>query len=400
MSGSIPLGKKEDSHLEFKGSEALKDLEKIAREIVAMLNADGGEVWVGLREAGGRAVAVEPIVDPEKEKRRLLDFLVEKVEPSVSDREIRVEPLDEGEGTVLRVAVSPDPDRRPYAFLRKGGRHFVIRVGDRIRQMTREEVFFRERAQDPDRGALAHGVAELTDEGNALLERYTELFWLRIQPVPPFSLNLNAVKASDILLDPSLTKNRRTGKNFFLAAGGMRPLLEAGKVVLGKADDFRLDIFRHKGLEFRAPLKAFHAGNEPGALNPLDWLSLLEMPISVFRLLSGLLQEQALWDDPVSEETVFIASLALLGLEGRTLRPSSPRGLHSGWGNYLLGAPQTSSVPDLLSTPLFFSLAEVRDHPDRCGFRWVGRIYEAFGYGIGDMPPEFDQEAGRLVLPE
>jgi hypothetical protein len=211
-------------------------------------------------------------------------------------------------------------------------------------------------------------------------------------------LNLDAVKASDILIDPSLTKNRRTGENFLLAAGGMRPRLEAGKVVLGRADDFRLDIFRNNGLEFRAPLKAFHAGNEPGALKPLYWLTLLELPISVFRLLSGLLQEKTLWEEPVSEATVFIASLALFGLEGWTLRRSSPQ--HLGWVGYLTNGPQSSSVPDLVSTPLRFTLAEVRDQPDRCGFRLVRRIYEAFGYGMDDMPPEFDQEAGRLVLPE
>jgi hypothetical protein len=399
LSDSIPLGKKEDSHLEFKGAEALKDPEKIAREVVAMLNAAGGEVWVGLREQGERAVVVEPIADPEVEARRLLDFLVDKIEPSMSDREVHVQVVDEGEGAVLWIAVAPEQGRRPYAFLKKGeGRHFVIRVGGRIRPMTREELFFREGSRDLDRGALAKAEATLNSEGNALLERYKELFWLRIQPVPPFSLDLDALRASDILIDPSLTKNRRTGENFFLAAGGMRPRLEAGKLVLGKADDFRLDVFRHDGLEFRAPLKAFHAGHEPGALKPLYWLTLLELPVSVFRLLSGLLQEDALWEEPASEETVFIASCAFLGLEGWTLRRSSPQ--HLGWGGYLIKDPQPSSVPDLVSTPLRFTLAEVRDQPDRCGFRLVRRIYEAFGYGIDDIPPEFDQEAGRLVLPE
>ncbi len=398
MSGSIPLGKKEDQRLELKGAEALKDPEKVAREVVAMLNAEGGEVWVGLREEGGRAVAVEPIAAPGIEERRLLDFLVDTIEPPVSGGEVSVRSVDEGEGTVLQVAVRPDPGRKPYAFLRKGGRHFVIRVGDRIRPMTREEVF--SRGPEGSSEALERAEAELIAEGNALLQRFRDLFWLRIQPVPPFSLNLDALRASNILIDPSLTKNRRTGQNFLLAAGGMRPRLEAGKLGLGKADDFRLEIFRRDGLEFRAPLKVFHAGHEPGALKPLYWLTLLELPISVFRLLSRLLQEESLWEDPASEKTVFIASLALFGLEGWTLRPSSPRDFHSGWGSYLLRVPQSSSVQDLLSTPLRLPLAEVRDHPDRCGFRLAGRIYEAFGYGIDDMPPEFDQEAGRLILPE
>ena len=402
MSGSIPLGKKEDSRLEFKSADALKDPEKIAREVVAMLNAEGGEVWIGLRDDGGRAVAVEPIADPEKEERRLWDFLVDTVEPSVSDREIEVRRVDEGEGAVLRITVTPDRNRKPYAFLKRGGRHFMIRVGDRIRLMTRDEVLSREHTRNLDKGALAQAEAKLVDEANDLLKGHWELFWLRIQPAPQLLLNLNAVRDSDVLLDPSLTKNRRTGKNFFLAAGGTRPRLEVGKVVLGMPDDFRLSIFRRDGLEFRAPLRILHAGNEPGAPKPLYWLTLVEMPVSVFRLLSRLLQEENLWEEPVSEETVFIASLALLGLEGWTLRPSSPRNFPSlsGWGNYLLRDPRALSEPNLLSTPLRFRLAEVRDHPDRCGFRLASRIYEAFGYGMDDMPPEFDQEAGRLILPE
>ena len=364
-----------------------------------MLNAEGGEVWVGLQEDGGRAVAVEPIAAPETEERRLLDFLVDTIEPSVSDREISVRSVDEGEGTVLRIAVTPNRDHKPYAFLKRGGRHFVVRVGDRIRPMIREELF---RASDFDRGALAqHAEAELNAARNAVLEHYKELFWLRIQPVPPFSLDLHALKDTDILLDPSVTKNRRTGENFFLAASGARPRLEAGKVVLGKANDLRLDIFHHEGVEFRAPLKVFHAGKELGAPKPLDGLILLELPISLFRLLSVLLQEETLWGDPVSEGTDFLASLALLGLEGWTLRPFSPWDFRSGLWSYLRGDPQPSSeLPNLLPRVLRFTLGEVRDQPDRCGFRLVSRIYEAFGYGIHQIPPDFDHEAGRLILPE
>lgn len=403
MSGSIPLGEKEDNRLEFKGADALKDPEKIAREVVAMLNAEGGEVWVGLREEREKALAVEPVADPETEARRLQDFLVDKIEPSVLGPEVRVQVVGEVEGTVLRIIVAPEQGRKPYALLKKGeGRHFVVRVGGRIRPMTREELFPRERVRNLEREALTHAEAELNTERNALFEGHKELFWLRVQPVPSFSLNLDALRASGILIDPSRTRNRRTGETFFLAAGGTRPRLEAGKVVLGMQDDFRLSIFRRDGLEFRAPLRILHAGNEPGAPKPLYWLTLVEMPVSVFRLLSRLLQEENLWEEPVSEETVFIASLALLGLEGWTLRPSSPRNFPSlsGWGNYLLRDPRALSEPNLLSTPLRFRLAEVRDHPDRCGFRLASRIYEAFGYGMDDMPPEFDQEAGRLILPE
>ena len=44
MTDRVPLGEKEDLHREFKSRDALKKPEIIAREVVAMLNADGGTV--------------------------------------------------------------------------------------------------------------------------------------------------------------------------------------------------------------------------------------------------------------------------------------------------------------------------------------------------------------------
>src|SRR6185295_20094854 len=94
-------------HLEFKGIDALKDPEKIAREVVAMLNAQGGKVWVGLREEDGRAVAVEPIADPEREKGRLLNYLVDTIEPAISNSMVNIEVQDQGQGAVLDIVVGP-----------------------------------------------------------------------------------------------------------------------------------------------------------------------------------------------------------------------------------------------------------------------------------------------------
>src|SRR3954451_2279431 len=136
----IPLGKSEDVHLEFKAAEALKDPEKIAREVVAMLNADGGEVWVGLREEDGVAVAVEEIPEPELSRQSLRDFLVSTVEPSPSPGEIEIDPIPSPKGSILRLRARPDASRKPYALLRRSGRAFWMRVADRLRVMDREEI--------------------------------------------------------------------------------------------------------------------------------------------------------------------------------------------------------------------------------------------------------------------
>ncbi|HEV7519128.1 MAG TPA: ATP-binding protein, partial [Thermoanaerobaculia bacterium] len=140
MSESIPLGEKEDHRREFKSAEALKNPEIVARGVVALLIAEGGEVWVGLREESERAVAIEPIANPEREGRRLLDYLVDTIEPSPLGGEIGVEPVPSEDGFVLRVTARPQEGRKPYAFSKKGGWHFVVRIGARTRPMTREEI--------------------------------------------------------------------------------------------------------------------------------------------------------------------------------------------------------------------------------------------------------------------
>jgi hypothetical protein len=48
---------------------------------------------------------------------------------------------------------------------------------------------------------------------------------------------------------------------------------------------------------------------------------------------------------------------------------------------------------------MVFSSQEVIDRPDRCAFRVVRRLYEAFGLSEDAIPHEYDREAGRLLFP-
>jgi hypothetical protein len=400
----VPLGKREGLHLEFKAAEALKDPEKIAREVVAMLNAEGGEVWIGLREEDGVAVAVEEISDPEVRRQSLRDFLVETLEPSPSPQELDLDLVPSTKGSVLRLSIKPEPSRKPYALLRKVGRSFWIRIADRLRVMDREEIRESFRGSKPDAGELRRAEDTLKSDLEALQREASRdrvgVFWLRILPVPPYSLSLDALRDGNLLLDPRESENRRTGQTFFQAGG--RPHLQSGRVILGENDEAAFSIYRHEGLKLRLPLDKFHAGHEPGASKPLYWLTLLETPVSIFRLLSKMLKTESLWEKPLARDELFVCSIALFDLEGWTLRPFSPN-LHyiDGWGNYLLQNPRPSSDQDfILAKPLAFPLDEVRDHPDRCGFKLITRVYEAFGLGLNEMPREFDQKAGRLILTE
>lgn len=52
----------------------------------------------------------------------------------------------------------------------------------------------------------------------------------------------------------------------------------------------------------------------------------------------------------------------------------------------------------LLHQPHPFSVRELVDEPDRCAFRIVREVYQAFGYTEDKIPAEFDRETGRLEL--
>ena len=90
------------------------------------------------------------------------------------------------------------------------------------------------------------------------------------------------------------------------------------------------------------------------------------------------------------------ADLMLLGLRGWSLRPNSPGGFHR------LNSPHTfTDATDLVwDKPLLFEAQELADEPDRCGYRLVERVYEAFGFRREAIPREFDEASGRLLLPE
>jgi hypothetical protein len=380
VSGSIPLWKKEDRRLEFKSADALKDPEKIAREVVAMLNAEGGEIWVGLREEGGRAVAIEPLADPEVEERRLLDFLVDTIEPPVSEGEVSVGSVDEGNGTVLRIVVSPDQARKPYAFLRKGGRHFVIRVGDRIRPMARDEVFLRR--PERNREALERAEAKVLEDRNSVLKAGTKLFWLRLEPATPVSLDIQNPLYEELLQDPQKTQNRLSGWNF--SKFQYRPRVRKDKLVTDPEDLLAVEIRRDGGLLFSAPLEALYWKGEQNQIWPPV---LLEYVVSAFRI------ARSVYEGHLQSRDAVVTDLVISGLKGWQLSPGIPE-------RWQRPSRVFSEAEDfVLVQPLAFFFKEIEAEPDHCGYRLIERIYEAFGFRRESIPL-FDPATGRLVLSE
>jgi hypothetical protein len=106
------------------------------------------------------AISLDPISDPEGSQRSLRDYLMDVLEPPPLPDEVSVGIVkDQTDQAVLRARVQPTEGREPYALLKSGGRHFLIRSGDRLRPMTREEVL-----GSPARSRNAADLAAATTE--------------------------------------------------------------------------------------------------------------------------------------------------------------------------------------------------------------------------------------------
>lgn len=384
------LGRREDQRLELESKDALDDPGKIAREVVGLLNAGGGEVWIGVEEEGGVAVAVDPVPDPERAKARLLDFLGDTVDPSPTPTEISIEVVPPGaEPGVLVLTVQPsgeDSGRIPYAFRKRGGWHFARRVGARSHPMSRQEIFGRpvERGDD----ALERALDGLIGARQALQDQEESGLWLRLQPTRAIHIDPEDPLFERIVLDPSVTGNRPAGSHF--ARASREPRTSPGEIEWGLGSDsegavVRVEVTEHGVLAFWVPLAELARGGDEKELGPLP---LLEYPISAFRI------ARVIYGGRLDVEDRITADLALFGIVGWGLRKGTP-------GSFFVeNEIRRVEEPDLTWEPAVFTFGDVDEAPDRSGFRLVRRIYHAFGWRESDMPRQYDRETGRLILPE
>lgn len=384
MSQPIPLGRREDLHLEFKSADALAKPETIGREVVAMLNADGGEIWIGIRDDQGNAVEVQSVPDPERARDSLLDSLVDRLDPSPSSQEVSIDLVPQGDASVLRIRVAQGK-RKPYALIKSGGRHFPIRVGSRVRPMSREEIF----NQEPD-ADLDVAIQRIREER----EKYQPqrgTMWLRLEPVSDVEIDVQTLDAklrNELLVDPTKTGNRDVGWHFAMSSEA--PRLRNGRVEWRYFDHYQVEVRSGGGMIFSSALEALYWKGDDHEIWPL---CLLEYPISAFRL------ARVIYHGKVTDESQIIADMAFFGIRGWKLR----RGSILEGSLYLMhqAVEYPEADEDLTwAQPLVFQYREIRKTPDRCGFRLVRRVYEAFGLPEKAIPREYDRDTGRLILPD
>jgi hypothetical protein len=117
--------------------------------------------------------------------------------------------------------------------------------------------------------------------------------------------------------------------------------------------------------------------------------ALLEFPISILRLAATLLKTAR----PTPE--LLMADLALIGVRGWALRPYSPKAV----GYSIADVKPFDEADDLIwEPPIVFKATDVIDTPDRCGYRLIARVYEAFGHAGERIPFEYDRRTERLQI--
>lgn len=409
MSQGIPVGEREGERLEFKSAQALGRPETIAREVVAMLNAGGGEVWVGLREDDGVAVELEAVEQVEGARHRLHDSLIDTIDPSPTNEEMRIDVVG-GDAKVLRILVSGRSGRRPYALLQAGGgRVYVTRVGGRIRHLTHEEIH-----RPAGEREVRTAQARLEEEMKEVVERAgMPTMWMGIEPtdpVPGLDLDLDRLIEADYLVVPRTTGNRTIGRTFyflrrraeldnerFLRREGGR---DGSSWLVARGGSYELRIGERAAIRLQAPLDDF---TFPGERHPrldalrghriLDPRGLLEYPTSVLRLVSALLRDDELWTG--ERPSTFAVALLLVGVDGWYLRPDpehpyldpalpDPRTLRvppPAW----VWKPTAHSGDTLPVPPLSFDAEQLKQEPDECGYRLLRSVFADFGYGEDEI---------------
>ena len=141
------LPEREGPRVEFKRGDVLDPakhprFETLLRSVVAMWNAGGGKIFVGVEEMpDGRPIPAGLPPNGGELKERFRDALVGRLDPPPLAEEVRFHERAVGPATVLELHVRSGPGRGPACVLAGGGqRIYLTRYENRNRQIGRAHV--------------------------------------------------------------------------------------------------------------------------------------------------------------------------------------------------------------------------------------------------------------------
>ncbi len=393
MDSKFPLGQREGQVLEFKSADSIKKPFSISREVVAMLNAGGGEIWIGLREENGFAVEAEGLPDAKRARVDLLNHLIEVVEPRLRAEDVHITVVDLEGRRVLRLIVGAIQDHGPFAQLKEGGRHFVIRVDHRIRPMSREEVL----KTDAQPGTSPDRLQSLRD---VILKRNKPGLWTGIQPHPSLRIDVQGSVLKSLLLDPTVSGNRMEGWSFrYPPVAGIQPTPNAERVEYGRDEFHKTTVWEDGCIEFWTTIEGLHHRSD--SIKEIYPHALIEYPVSVMRL------ARHVYAEPGTPHPKAVSVDVALTQTDDWYLPAFPPGTYgylestSREKNPIYQLRQRLDDGQFLpASALRFSWDEFRESPDRAGYLLVRSIYQAFHLPEDRISHEYDRMNCRLIFKE
>jgi len=134
----------EDAFLDYKARPHARDpngVHELIKDVSAFANAQGGYLIIGIGEESGaprRPGGLVNVEDPEGERRRIIDHCFEKIEPRLTELDIRSSVVD---GKNLLICRVPEGTQKPYCCRPDREHHyFWKRYEDGIRLMSVPEI--------------------------------------------------------------------------------------------------------------------------------------------------------------------------------------------------------------------------------------------------------------------
>jgi hypothetical protein len=379
----VPIGASESARLEFKAADAMKHPESVIRAVVAMLNSDGGEIWVGLGEENGKAVSVQPLSDAERARVVLRDKMVELIEPTPVGL---VDPVVVGGIIAIKVRRGSD---RPFALKSGNSRDYLGRFGDRTRALSYEEL---REAFSANRNESSEALSEARKQVGKLRARSDRGLVLIAVPLPEARVSTNdsatGRTVEKLMRDHLVTGSRRMGWTFHYENAKV-DFLRHELVARVGLDDQVIMTPRGEVVFMTSPNRLIWSGSRgPSPERDVHPIVLCELVTSAIRILKELSGPSLFERQPKQ----WLLHLALLGMHGWTLVGGSPL-LWSVTARAGVLEEDEYAGPDVL-----FERAELEKEPDRIALTLLKQLYADFGLTSDQIPPEFDQEAGVLRL--
>lgn len=394
MNLGLDMSEPEGMQLAYEDVRVLERPRVLVRDVAAMLNAQGGTIWVGVREEGGFPVEFQGVPDAPAQRRRVEDALADLLEPAWSGELGQVDVVTIGGKTLLVITCHASADGRPFALVGAGGREFVTRVGAHVRELSRDELT-RAFASATPMVAPAEFALQVIEEFRGRVmdrRRFADRFWMLATPDEPLRLPFDddpfRAELLELLAIPERSGNQR---GFTVVQRVLPPRVGAEAAWVGDPDDVRWSL----GFDARGTLR-FHVPLDVPAFNtPLRsretrlWpYAFCQLPVSFLRLLDALYELGR-----IPDATALRLDVGLAGARGWTLGPASPNTIR-----HRVDARALEQDEIVWTDPVRFARADLREH-DRVAWRAVTRLYRAFGHQADDLPREWDRETKRLDLP-